>query len=59
VSRNSQAFRQDVAHPAYENCPVGRCVSAYENCPTVCCTLFMKNLELRETRQPCGLLKNY
>ena len=49
----------NLALPAYENCPVGRCVSAYENCPTVCCTLFMKNLELRETRQPCGLLKNY
>jgi len=38
VSRNSWAFRQDVALPAYENCPVGRCVSAYENCPAVRCT---------------------
>ena len=28
----------NLALPAYENCPVGRCVSAYENCPTVRCS---------------------
>jgi hypothetical protein len=57
VSRNSQAFRQDVALPAYENCPVGRCVSAYENCPAVRCTPVYEKFRIAENAATMRVFK--